>query len=118
MVAVAFLGYSDSFESRTIRLAMDALRKTENTVPETSVEYFPSPKIMKATLMENFFPDQMKSSLRRYYGEVKAEYGAYHLLDYVGHIFIRSSKPDMGAWCLAGRDTLQPHVDKALSEYP
>lgn len=98
---------SNSFESKTFRLAMDALQKTTNAVPENSTEYFPPPGVMKATLKENFFPDQVKASLQRDYGQVKAEYAAYHLLDFVGHLFLQNSKPDMGAWCLAARDTFR-----------
>ena len=78
--------------------------------PESSEEYFPPPAIMKATLKSSFFPEQARASLQRDYGQVKAESAAYHLLDYVGHLFIQNSKPDMGGWCLAARDTLEAHV--------
>lgn len=111
VVVLIFLVRSNSFESKTIKLAMDALQRTTNAVPESSAEYFPPPGVMKATLKENFFPDQMKSSLQRDYGVAKAEHAAYHLLDIVGHLFLQNSKPDMSAWCLAARDTLEAHVE-------
>lgn len=107
---VLFIVLSSSFESKTLRVAMNALQITMHKFPESSAEYFPPPAIMKATLKSNFFPEQARASLQRDYGQVKAESAAYHLLDYVGHLFIQNSKPDMGGWCLAARDTLEAHV--------
>lgn len=94
------MGLFSSFESKTIKIAMEALRETTNMVPENSTEYFPTPAEMKATLKENFFPEQMKASLKRDYGDAKPEYAAYHLLDIVGHLFVQNSKRDIGMWCV------------------
>lgn len=103
-----------SFKSKTIKIAMEALRKTMDSVPENSGEYFPPPAVMKATLNENFFPEQSKASLQRDYGVAKPEYAAYHLLDYLAHLFQQHSKKDMATWCGAARDTLTAQVDEAL----
>ena len=94
------MGLFSSFESKTIKIAMEALAERTNMVPQNSTEYFPSQAEMKATLKENFFPEQMKASLKRDYGEAKPEYAAYHLLDILGHLFVQNSKPDMGSWCI------------------
>ena len=93
------MGLFSSFESKTIKIAMGALQETTNMVPENSTEYFPTPAEMKATLKANFFPEQMKASLKRDYGEAKPEYAAYHLLDILAHLFEQNSKRDMGMWC-------------------
>lgn len=107
---------SVTFEERAIRLAMDALRKTVDTVPLFSTEYFyfPPPPIMEATLYENFNPDQMRLSLTRIYGAAKPELAAYHLLDYVEHAFFRTNNSHMAAWCHAAKGTLDEYVDEYL----
>lgn len=107
---VIFFVFSSSFESKTLRIAMHALQVTMNKVPENSAEYFPPPSVMKAILKSNFSPEQAKASLQRDYGQAKPESAAYHLLDFVGHLFMQNSKPDMGSWCLAARDSLEAHV--------
>jgi len=104
---VKFFG---SYESKVIKVAMDALRVTVETVPEGSPEHFPPPAVMKATLKENFFPEQSKASMKKYYGEVKPELGAYHLLDYVGHLFKQHARPDMAEWCFVAKDTLRGYI--------
>lgn len=105
------MGIFSSFESKTIKIAMNALAETTNMVPQNSTEYFPSQPEMKATLKANFFPEQMKASLKRDYGVAKPENAAYHLLDIVGHLFDQNSKPDMAGWCFHA----SIHLDKQMS---
>ena len=107
VIVLAFLMVASSFEPRTIRIAMNALKDTVDTFPEDSSEYFPPPTIVKATLQQNFFPQQMKMSLQRDYGVARPEDAAYHLLDIVGHLFKSNSNPHMAAWFLAARDSLR-----------
>lgn len=104
--------FRESFESKTIKIAMGALRKTTGAMPESSAEYFPPPAIMKATLKENFFPQQSKASLQKTYGFARPDYAAYYLLDYVGNLFMQHKKNDMAAWCMAAKDILSPREIK------
>jgi len=105
---MGLLNLFGSFESKTIQISMEALQKNVNAVPQDSTEYFPAPPEIKATLKENFFPEQSKASLQRDYGVAKPEYAAYHLLDFISHLFMQNSRPHMGAWFMAASESLQP----------
>ncbi len=51
--SVKFFG---SYESKVIKVAMDALRVTAETVPEGSPEHFPPPGSNEGDAKREFFP--------------------------------------------------------------
>lgn len=102
-----------SFRSHTIRVATNALRETIDAFPEDSTEYLPSEAIVKATLAENYDLTNINISIKKYYSKVSPELAAYHLLDYLEHLFKQNDRPHMAAWCLAAEKSLEHYVNKA-----
>ena len=111
LLIIRSLTAANTFKSRTLRLAFEALRKNIDAFPEDSTEYFPPRSVIKATLAESFDFINPGQTLLRRYSTVTPELAAYHILDYVGHLF-DNERPNMASWCFAAKDSLEPDVER------
>ena len=113
LIFVFFVIKNCTYRARTIRVAIKALQKTTDSFPEDSTEYFPPKHIIKATLEQNLNLEATKKALKPAYSNMSPEIEAYHLLDYVGKLFVHEKNPHMGQWHLAAKETLQKYVDNS-----
>lgn len=99
-----------NLKSKSVRVAMDVLKRTVDTFPVDSSEHLPNPLIMKKTLEMVWVEKDIKSKINFGYGklvdEITPELAAYHLLNFTGLEFEHNTNKNMAAWCFAARDLI------------